>query len=110
MESGAAYPMPIFGPPIYRFQSATDCKRFQTYLAALRREDAVTWLTEESKKVAAREFARIVETAWCQLVVWGRDAWGLFQWDKVAKLYRRDFGGPASKQRLSRWFGEKRQD
>jgi hypothetical protein len=63
-------------------------------------------LTEESKKAAAREFARLLEKASCRPVAWGRNAWGLLQWDKETQLYVRQLGGPTAEQRLRLWFRE----
>ena len=108
-ESGAAYPM--IGAPIHRFQSYADCKRFQADFAARGREDAVRWLSEESKKAAAREVAKLAETdAWCKPVVWGREAFGPLQWNQTSALRVRSIGGPAAEGRLRAWVGKATKD
>jgi hypothetical protein len=101
----------MIGAPIHGFQSYANCKRFQADFATRRREDAVRWLTEESKKAAAREVARLAETdAWCKPVVWGRDAFGLLQWDRASELHVRSIAGPAAEGRLRAWFGKALKD
>jgi hypothetical protein len=99
----------MIGAPFYRFQSYSDCKRFQASFAAQRREESVRDLTEESHKAAARELARLVETdASCKPVVWGGDAFGLLQWEEAFGLRVRCviIGEPAADARLRAWFGE----